>query len=86
MTQEQVAPRVAIDATQLGRIERGYSPYNQDLIERLAVVYACEPSDLLDLDPGNMDPEDDLLERLDGANPDVKKRVRAVIETMLKTD
>lgn len=40
---------------QLGRIERGDSPYNQDLLEALADLYGCSVADLLMRDPSNPD-------------------------------
>lgn len=55
MTQEQAAEPLFMDASNLGRIERGLVPYDQNLLERAAELYGCEPADLLVRNP--RDPE-----------------------------
>lgn len=55
MTQEQAAEPLHIDATTLGRIERGVSPYDQPFLEAAAELYGCDVPDLLIRDP--TDPE-----------------------------
>lgn len=51
-TLESVASQVGVSQPQLGRIERGDSPYKEDLLERLAEVYECSVLDLLFIPPG----------------------------------
>lgn len=51
-TLEQVAAELHISQPQLGRIERGEQPYNQDLIEALAEIYGCDEADLIMRPPG----------------------------------
>lgn len=50
-TLEQVAEYLHISQPQLGRIERGDQPYNQDLLEALGELYGCEPDELIWRDP-----------------------------------
>jgi transcriptional regulator with XRE-family HTH domain len=66
LTQEQVADRIGISATNLGRIENGKVPYNQDFLEEAAVALSCEPWDLLNRDPSKQGDVVDLVRRLDG--------------------
>ena len=54
-TLEIVAEQLHMSQPQLGRIERGESPYNQDLLEALADLYGCSVADLLMRDPSNPD-------------------------------
>jgi len=57
MSLEQAIERLDLEASfpysvaQLSRVERGQTPYAQDLLEALATIYRCEPGDLLIRDP-----------------------------------
>lgn len=51
MTQEQAAEPLSMDASNLGRIERGLVPYDQRLLEAAAELYGCEPADLIMRNP-----------------------------------
>ena len=64
----------------LSRIERGLVPYNQELLEALADLYACEPVDLLIRNP--LEPESiwSLWER---AQPGQKRQIMAVAEALV---
>lgn len=44
---------VEITDGQLSRIERGESPYSQDLLEAIAEVLRCEPAHLLNVNPSD---------------------------------
>ena len=46
---------VAISEGQLSRIERGETPYSQDILEAIAAALRCEPADLLVRDPATPD-------------------------------
>ena len=83
MSQERVAELVDVDQTTISRLERGKVPYDQDILERLALVYGCEPFELITINP--------LLghePRLVWNRVEKSKRraeIFAVIDTMLKT-
>ena len=53
LTLEKVSVRlkdecdVEMSHGQLSRVERGESPYSQNLLEGLAKLYRCEPADLI---------------------------------------
>ena len=49
----QLAEKVPVDKGNLSKIERGLLPYNQSLIERLAVALMTDISSLLTSDPSN---------------------------------
>lgn len=51
MTLEMVGEAVELSHAQLGRIERGLQPYNQELLEALAELYGTEPASLIMRDP-----------------------------------
>ena len=84
LTQEQVAERVGVDFTTVGRIEKGELPYNQDYLERLALAIGVEVTDLLNADPLKPDPPRLVYDRLRLAPRDVQERAMAVIEALLK--
>jgi transcriptional regulator with XRE-family HTH domain len=53
MTLEEVGEAVGLSHAQLGRIERGLQPYNQELLEALAELYGTAPASLIMRDPTN---------------------------------
>lgn len=60
---------------QLSRVERGESPYNQDLIEALANVLHCTERQLIDDDPP---PGHDLFPRSDEERKQVGAFLKAI--------
>ncbi len=54
-TAERAAEMVGMSRENLGKIESGKVPYNQDSIELLAEAYNCEIADLLMRDPTERD-------------------------------
>jgi transcriptional regulator with XRE-family HTH domain len=83
-SQEAVADAVEIDRTTYSKIERGKLPYNQDFLERLAVVFRCEPADILSVDPTKPQPPKLVWSRLEQAPEDVRTRIMSVIDALLK--
>lgn len=81
-TLEQVAGELGISQPQLGRIERGDQPYNQDLLEALADLYGCSVADLLMRDPTR--PEN-IWSIWDVARPGQKRLIEAAAEAIVKT-
>ena len=65
LTQEQVAERIGMSASNYGRIEGGSVPYNQDFLEEAAYALMCEPWDLLNRDPRKEGDVIDLVRQLD---------------------
>lgn len=84
LSRDAAADRVEIDGTTLGRIERGEIPYNQDFLERMALVYGCDPSDILNIDPTQPDPPRLVYDRLRSADRAVQERALAILDALLK--
>lgn len=84
LSQQRAAERIGIDYTTLGRIERGKLPYNQDLLERAAAAYGCEPFELLSTDPLKPEPPRLIWDRLRDATPELQAKAMAVLEVLLK--
>ncbi|WP_194919936.1 helix-turn-helix domain-containing protein [Novosphingobium sp. NBM11] len=81
-TLEQVAAELHITQPQLGRIERGEQPYNQDLLEALAEIYGCEPDELIWRDPTKAGLVVDMVKRLDQERQNqIAAFIRALDET-----
>lgn len=71
LTQEQAADRIGIDYTTLGKIERRLVPYNQGMLEAAAEAYACEPWQILNVDPTKAGDVVDLTRILKDRDPKV---------------
>ena len=84
LNQDEAAEKMGIDRSTLSKIENGRLPYNQDLLERAALVYGCDPEDLLAIDPLKPDPPKLIYDRLRRASPDVQRQVMDVIDVLLK--
>lgn len=80
-TLEQVADHLHMSHSQLSRIERMQQPYNQELLEALAELYACDVVDLIIRDPSEPESMWTLWER---AKPGERRQIAAVAETLLK--
>jgi len=80
-TLEQVAAELHMSQPQLGRIERGDSPYNQDLLEALAELYGCSVADLLMRDPSEPNA---IWTIWDHAKPGEKRLISAAAEAIVK--
>lgn len=81
-TLEQVAEQLHISQPQLGRIERGDKPYNQDLLEALADLYGCDVPDLLWRDPSDPAAIWSLWEK---AKPGERKMIIATVDAIMRT-
>ena len=80
LSQEAAAESLEIKQGTLSKIERGQLPYNQDFLEKAALVYGCDASDLLAVDP--LAPrETDVVKLFRRATPEVKR----IVETILRT-
>ena len=81
-TLEQVADQIGISQPQLGRVEKGQQPYNQDLLEALAELYGCAVPDLLMRDPTK---PDNIWSLWDRAQPGQRRVIEAAADAILKT-
>lgn len=82
-TLEQVAELAGISQPQLGRIERGDSPYNQDILERLAEIYGCSVTDLIRRDPTE---PTSIWSLWDRAKPAQRRVIEAAADAIIKSD
>lgn len=81
-TLEVVAEQLHMSQPQLGRIERGDQPYNQDLLEALADLYGCGVADLLMRDPSKAEAIWSLWDR---ARPGQRPVIEAAVEAIVRT-
>lgn len=51
LSTERAAEQIGMSRENLGRMERGEIPYDQDWLERAANVYGCDPADLIARNP-----------------------------------
>lgn len=78
----KVELEVDISEGQLSRIERGETPYSQDILEAVAQVLRCEPADLIMRDPTQPDAIWSLIDTL---QPVERAQALAVIEALTRT-
>lgn len=81
-TLEVVAAELHMSQPQLGRIEKGQQPYNQDLLEALADMYGCTVADLLMRDPTD---KDAIWSVWDQAKPGQRAQIVEVAKTLVRT-
>ncbi|MGN7160850.1 helix-turn-helix domain-containing protein [Sphingomonas sp. SAFR-052] len=81
-TLEMVAAELHISQPQLGRIEKGQQPYNQDLLEALADLYGCTVADLLMRNPTEPDA---IWSIWDQAKPGQRRQIVEVAKTLVRT-
>lgn len=79
---EQASAAVGISHANLGRIERGLVPYNQDLIENLALLYGVDPAELLRIDPERVEERDQVLNFWDHASVAERRQIYRVVEAI----
>jgi len=84
LTIEHVAGLIDVDHSTISRVERGESPYDEDLLQKLALVYGCEPADLIDINPLEPDPPKLVYDRLKSAPKEMQERALAVLDALLK--
>lgn len=84
VSQETAADRLEIDPATLSRLENGKLPYNQDFLERAALAYGCEVTDLLTVNPLRPDPPRLIYDRLKAAPKATQDQALAILEAFLK--
>ena len=78
----QVELEVDISEGQLSRIERGETPYSQDILEAVAQVLRCEPADLIMRDPTQPDAIWSLIDTL---QPATRLQAVEVLKALART-
>lgn len=82
MTLERAGEAVDMSHAQLGRIERGLQPYNQELLERLAELYRTEPASLIMRNPAD---EDAMWSLWDQAKEGQRQEIEKYAEFIVKS-
>lgn len=78
----QVELEVDISEGQLSRIERGETPYSQDILEAVAQVLRCEPADLIVRDPIQPDAIWSLIDTL---KPVERRQAVEILKALART-
>lgn len=86
MTLERAGEAVGMSHAQLGRIERGLQPYNQELLEALADLYGTEPASLIMRDPTREDAMWSLWDQAkEGQRQEIEKYAEFVVKSRTGT-
>jgi transcriptional regulator with XRE-family HTH domain len=83
-TQADAAEFLEVDQSTISNLENGKIPYNQDALERLSVLYGCDPGDLIEINPIAPDPPKLVYSKLRQAPPAMQKRAIEVLEALLR--
>ena len=78
----QVELEVDISEGQLSRIERGETPYSQDILEAVAQALRCEPADLIMRDPTQPDAIWSLIDTL---KPVERRQAVEILKALART-
>jgi len=84
LKQYEAAERLEIEPSTLSRLENGQSPYDQDILERIALIYGCESSDLISINPLESDNLGDILAILRNSGAKERKKAASILEAFLK--
>lgn len=77
---ERAGEEIGVDHSTLSKMERGKIPYNQQLLEKAAEVYGCEPSDLLRFDP-SLPRDVDVFDMYERAPPQTQRIIKSILRT-----
>lgn len=85
LTQIEAADLLEVDQSTISRLERREIPYDQDILERMALVYGChEPYDLLSINPLKPDKPRLVYDALKNAPEPVQEQALAILNAFLK--
>lgn len=80
-TQERLAEMTGLSTPYVSQLEKGRRQYTQELLELFAEALQCDLSDLI-----RRRPEDaEGIEILDSLNPQQKRQIIAIAETLRRT-
>ena len=80
LKQYEAAEALEIDSSTLSRLESGESPYDQDMLEKMALLYGCDPGDLLAINP-SLPQETDVVKRFRQASPEIQSAIKRILGT-----
>jgi transcriptional regulator with XRE-family HTH domain len=83
-TIDAAADAIGSTGATLSRIERGLQPYNQDLLESLAVLYDCQPHELVGVDPESA--AHNVVRLFDHVSVREQQRIYRVVEAMVEAE
>lgn len=83
--QGEVAALIDIDPGTLSRLEHGKTPYDQDILEKLALVYGCEPEDLISVNPNHTTAMAEVVKALRDADESTRLKALSILEVFLKS-
>jgi transcriptional regulator with XRE-family HTH domain len=84
MTLEIAAALAGMTAGNLSALERGAQGYTQRTLEALATAYDTDPASLLSVDPTEPEADATWSSIWDRANPDERRMLVAIAETILR--
>lgn len=84
LTQQKLADRIGAGVSSISQLENAQQGYSQAILEALAVALACEPWDLLNVDPAAEGEVIDLTRMLKGAKPEVQAEAIGYVKGLLR--
>lgn len=84
LSQAQASERIGVTQASLSRVETGVHAYTQDMLEKMAYAYMCEPGDLIMRNPLDEDAAWSIADNLRQASPEQRSQATAVLAALLK--
>lgn len=82
--QSDIAEALDVNQSSISNLENGKTPYDQDVLERLAIYFGCDPQDLISINPLAPDAPRLVYSKVRSASPEKQREILAVVEAMLK--
>jgi len=83
MSLDALASRIPMDKSNLSKVERGILPYNQPMLEQIALALQTDPASLLARDPTEPTAIWSIMAR---AKPAVRRQIEEVAATLVRTE
>lgn len=83
-SQDDVADYLGVNQSSISNLENRKTPYDQDVLERLSVLFGCEPEDLLAINPLRPETPRLVYSKVRSAPPEKQREILAVVDAMLK--
>lgn len=85
LSQEELAEIVGVSASSVSQLENGKQGFTDTTLLALAAALSCSPGDLLMRNPLDHDAPWSIWDSVKKQEPERRKQIVAVVETMLKT-
>ena len=84
ISQEEAADRIGVNRSTISRVESAETPYDQDILEKLADAYGCTVVELIKVHPSARNAATEAIGYIMDAGPDDQRRAAVMLAHFLK--